>query len=311
MASQLLVIAWHNIESSWHYPARAGVGTRGFERQVRWLARAGTLVPLGETVADLLAGRPLPPRAIALTFDDGYRDNLELAVPILRRLGAPATFFLVPDLLEGKPRAWWELLGWGFANAGRPAVAWRERELATRGAAGQRSMALVADALKTLDREAREAEVAALLELLEPAGEPDIGRLFMDGDQARELLAAGMQVGSHSMHHAILRREAPEAQREDLAASRAWLAEALQVPIDLLAYPNGRWADFDEHTVAAAEAAGYLASVTTQAGRNLPGAAPHTLRRVVFEPQLGLAGMAMRRVKGRLPTRQVPASAGT
>ena len=311
MPSQLLVIAWHNIESTWHYPARAGVGTRGFERQVRWLARAGTLVPLGEAVADLLAGRPLPPRAIALSFDDGYLDNLELAVPILRRLGLPATFFLVPDLLEGKPRAWWELLGWGFANAGRAGVTWRERELATRGAAGHRSMLLVAEALKALDREAREAEAAALLELLEPAGEPDVAGLFMDGDHARKLVAAGMEVGSHSLHHAILGRETPADQREDLAASRAWLAAALDRPIELLAYPNGRWADFDEHTVAAAEAAGYLASFTTQAGRNLPGAAPHALRRVVFEPQLGLAGMAMRRVRGRLATRQVPAAAGT
>jgi peptidoglycan/xylan/chitin deacetylase (PgdA/CDA1 family) len=301
MAAQLLVVAWHNIEATWHYPAPPGAGLEGFERQLRWLRRACTVVPLTAAVADLLAGRPLPPRAVALTFDDGYLDNLELAVPVLRRLELPATFFLVPDLLEGKARGWWELLGWGFANAGRPSVAWRGTQLPTRGAAGERAMGTVAEALKELDRHERDAAVAALLDELEPAGEPGtaVQRLFMDADQARQLVAAGMEVGSHSMHHAILSREPAAAQLTDLTASRAWLQKELGVSADVLAYPNGRWADFDEHTVAAAEAAGHLASVTTQAGRNRPGAQPHALRRVVLEPHRGLVATLAQRVTGR------------
>jgi peptidoglycan/xylan/chitin deacetylase (PgdA/CDA1 family) len=312
MSSQLLVVAWHNIESTWHYPAPAGAGTRGFERQVSWLNRIGTVVPLGDAIASLRAGRPLPPLAIALTFDDGYVDNLELAVPILRRFGLPATFFLVPDLLDGKASAWWELLGWGFAHAGRASVEWRGAEFPTGGPAGARSLAVVAESLKHLDRLERDAVVAELLERLEPEGEPDVGRLFMDGDQAAQLVGAGMQVGSHSMHHAILGRETPEAQRVDLVQSRSWLERALDVPIDVLAYPNGRWADFDQHTVAAAEAAGYLASCTTQAGRNRPDVPAHAVRRVVFEPHRGFTGMALQRVRGRLGgSSQVPPSAGT
>ena len=312
MAHQLLVVAWHNIEATWHYPAPAGTGTRGFERQVRWLSRAGTVVPLREAVDSLLAGRRLPPRAVALTFDDGYLDNLELAVPILRRLGLPATFFLVPDLLDGKTSAWWELLGWGFAHAGRASIEWRGVEFPTGGAARASSLAAVAEALKGLDRLERDAAVAGLLERLEPDGDPDVRRLFMDGDQAGRLVAAGMQVGSHSMHHAILSRETPEAQRVDLSGSRSWLEGTLDVPVDVLAYPNGRWADFDEHTVAAAEAAGYLASCTTQAGRNRPDVSSHAVRRVVFEPQRGFAGMALQRVRGRLGAKsQAPPASAT
>jgi peptidoglycan/xylan/chitin deacetylase (PgdA/CDA1 family) len=301
VSAQLLVVAWHNIEATWHYPAPPGAGLKGFERQLRRLWRAGTVVPLTAAIADLLAGRPLPPRAVALTFDDGYLDNLELAVPVLRRLGLPATFFLVPDLLEGKARGWWELLGWGFAQAGRPSVPWRGAELPTRGAAGLRAMGTVAESLKELDRHARYAAVAALLEALEPVGEPApaVQRLFMDADQARQLVAGGMEVGSHSMHHAILSREPPASQQADLVASRAWLQRELAVPADVLAYPNGRWADFDQHTVAAAEAAGHLASVTTQAGRNRPGVAPHALRRVVLEPHRGLVAMAAQRLTAR------------
>ena len=70
----------------------------------------------------LADGRPLPARAAALTFDDGYRDNLELLVPALQRLGLPATVYLVPGLIERSARPWWETLAWAFRNAREPAL---------------------------------------------------------------------------------------------------------------------------------------------------------------------------------------------
>src|SRR5687768_2534006 len=118
MGGRLLILCWHNIEPTWSFPGTsAEAGRRGFERQVRFLRRWANVVPLRPALADLVEGRPLPPRAVALTFDDGYLDNYTVASPILRAAGLPATFFLVPGFLSGTAQAWWEDLGWAFAHA--------------------------------------------------------------------------------------------------------------------------------------------------------------------------------------------------
>ncbi|HKE98104.1 MAG TPA: polysaccharide deacetylase family protein [Actinomycetes bacterium] len=301
MPGQLLVFAWHNIERTWHYPAPPGAGARGFARQVATLKRMGTIVPLASALDTLAGGRPLPPRAIALTFDDGYADNLELAVPVLRRLEVPATFFLVPGILERRVRPWWEVLGWAFGRSGAGTLDWRGQGLPVQGEAGVRSMMRVAEQLKELDRAGRDAEVARLVELLEPAGSPEaVDRLFLDLDGARALAGHGFEVGSHSTHHAILSREPAADQQHDLAGSRRWLEAELDRPVPLLAYPNGRWADFDDATVAAARQAGHRHALTTQAGRNRPHTPPHALRRIVLEPHAGFAELAARRIRARL-----------
>src|SRR5262245_12380723 len=114
--SRLVVFAWHNVASTWFAPWVPDAGRQGLARQLAIVRRAFRVMPLSLALEDLYAGRPLPHRAAALTFDDGYRDNLEVAAPLLARLGLPATFFLVPSLLDGGP-AWWESAGWAFARS--------------------------------------------------------------------------------------------------------------------------------------------------------------------------------------------------
>src|SRR6266550_9463146 len=112
MSCRLRIFLWHNVDASWSFPSRSGTGPRGMERQFRFLRRVANVVPLRDALEALADGRDLPPRAVAITFDDGYRDNLEIAVPLLQRLGLPATFFLVPGILSGAVQPWWEALGW-------------------------------------------------------------------------------------------------------------------------------------------------------------------------------------------------------
>ena len=115
--SRLLVLGFHNVERTWRYPSPPGEGVRNFGRHLRILDRLANVVPLTDALDALAAGRPLPARAVALTFDDGYRDNLTLAAPILRRFDMPATIYLVPHFLSGLEHAWWERLGWAVRQA--------------------------------------------------------------------------------------------------------------------------------------------------------------------------------------------------
>jgi peptidoglycan/xylan/chitin deacetylase (PgdA/CDA1 family) len=293
MGSRLLVLGWHNVEPTWFFPAPPAAGRRGLAGQLAVLRRLANVVPLDPALAALAEGRPLPPRAVALTFDDGYRDSLQVAAPMLERLGLPATFFLVPGLLSRTTPPWWELVGWACQRAGRRQVAFEGRTVdlgdpARRGAAAD----LVAELVKRRDRAGREAAVAGFVAACEPDGTPDDDALFLDWDQAKALAARGFAIGSHTLHHAILAQQAPAEQAEDLSQSRRRLQERLAVPVDVLAYPNGTTADYDQTTVAAAARAGYAHAVTVIPGWNRPATPRYEIRRFLQRPERGPAGLA-------------------
>jgi peptidoglycan/xylan/chitin deacetylase (PgdA/CDA1 family) len=300
VADRLLVLAWHAADRTWGYPCRPGAGARGLAHQLRRLHRVAKVMPLEPALDALRAGRPLPPRAVALTFDDGYRDNLTVAVPILEDLGLPATFFLVPAILAGDMRPWWETLGWAFARAREHSVRWDGKLLPTQDQPGRHSVRWVTERLKTLDQAERERQVADLTGLLRPQGRPEDHCMFLDWAEARQLVRRGFSIGSHTMSHAILSRETVEVQAEELAESRRWLEAELDVPIRLLAYPNGRRFDYDASTVRCADRAGYRYALTMRPGLNRSATAPHELRRVVLEPQRGFCDTAARRVSAKL-----------
>jgi peptidoglycan/xylan/chitin deacetylase (PgdA/CDA1 family) len=286
MSSRLLILGWHNIEPTWSFHGTsAEAGRRGFERQVRLLRRWASVVPLGPALADLAAGRPLPSRAVALTFDDGYLDNATFAAPLLRDAGLTATFFLVPDFLSGAANAWWEELGRAFAGATAAELLWDgERFDLADPTARRAALASVAERLKNLDSRAREDAVGEISDRLRPPAPAGPQRLFMNWEEAGELLEAGHDIGSHTCSHPILSRELPDEQLRQLTESRQALEARFGRPVDLLAYPNGREGDFSAATMAMAEQAGYRYAVTTRAGLVRPGAAPHTAARLVVDP---------------------------
>jgi peptidoglycan/xylan/chitin deacetylase (PgdA/CDA1 family) len=309
LSDRLLILAWHNVEGTWHYPVPAGAGVRGLARQLAHLKELATVVPLAPAMEALRTGRPLPPRAVALTFDDGYEDNLRLAVPLLEKLRLPATFFLVPGLLSGDVRAWWEILAWGFQRTTRATVQWDGRVLPTRGRAGRGSQRWIMERLKSCDQAVRQRKVTTLLDLLEPEGEPNDRNLFLDWDGARELVRRGFSVGSHSLSHPILSQESPDEQLRDLVTSRRQLEAVLGVPMELLAYPNGTRADYNAETVHAAQQAGHTHAFGAHAGIIRPSTPPYAAPRMVMEPQRGFSRTLAQRVVAKIAPRRLPGAA--
>jgi peptidoglycan/xylan/chitin deacetylase (PgdA/CDA1 family) len=310
----MLVLGWHNVEGTPCFPSGPGEGLRGFRDQVDWLARFANVVPLRESLRAVAAGRPLPPRAVAITFDDGYRDNLDLAVPELERRGLPATFFLVPGLLDRRVEPWWETIAWAVSEA-TAAEATIDGERVTLGPRGHRRDARrrAEENLKRRDRAGRAAALAEMVAALAPLPRADLRELFLDWDGARALASRGFEIGSHSSHHAILSEESPEEQMTDLAESRAALEDGLGVPVTCVAYPNGSRADYDDATVAAAVVAGYENGITTRKGLNSKRTPRFEVRRVVVYPERGtrilqtLADVAWRRARRlRSPRAPVP-----
>ena len=311
MSRRLLVLAWHNVEpTSFFHGTSPAAARRAFERQIGFVRRWANVVPLRPALADLAAGRPLPPRAVALTFDDGYLDNLTVVAPLLRAADVPATFFLVTGFLSGDERAWWEELGWVFEQATAAELRWGGHTFHTSAPRARRAaLGVVADSLKTVDSRHRREAIDELRARLSPTG-PAPARRFMDWDEAGELLRQGHDIGAHTCGHPILSREDPSVQLRELVESRQQLSARFQRPVDVLAYPNGQPPDYSEETVRLVREAGYAFAVTTRRRRAGAATAPLEVPRLVMTPELDARqvlskgfGVARRTLRSRRATR--------
>jgi peptidoglycan/xylan/chitin deacetylase (PgdA/CDA1 family) len=212
---------------------------RLFDEQIQQLADCFNIIPLSDAVRALDGGR-LPPRAACITFDDGYADNAEVALPILLRHGVPATFFVAAGVLDGG-RMWndtvielvrlapGELLDLNEIGMGRFEI----------GTIPQRRQAIEAliDKLKYLPMEARQAKVDEVCALI-PVVPPD--DLMMTSEQIRELHAAGMEIGGHTVNHPILARVEDRVAAAEIGNGKEMLEGVIHAPVRLFAYPNGK-----------------------------------------------------------------------
>lgn len=287
MSKRLLVLGWHNVAGTYAFPSSGEAGRKGFAQQMRVLARTTNVLALDDALERLAGGAPMPSRAVAITFDDGYADNLTLAVPILEHLGLPATFFLVPGLLSGESDPWWETLGWAIFSSPLDTFDWEDITF-TLGDDGARGSAYdrLVPLLKFRPRADRDAAMTALLAMLSPQGEPP--RLFMDWSGARELVRRGFSVQSHTCTHPVLSQETPAEQQRELVEARKQLEEELSIEISTLAYPHGGPPDYDAHTLKAASAAGYSWGITTREGFTTRDTAPLEILRCVVYPERGV-----------------------
>lgn len=231
-----------------------------FARHLDWLVEAFRVLPLGEIAARLRAGRPLPERACAITFDDGWRDNSEHALPALEARGLPATVFAVTGRV-GTPGGFWadEVVR---RMQTLPAPARREvaLSLGVSAPAADPCPALL-DSLKELPAQALERSLGRIREATSDAPPPE--RELLDWDELERMARAGVAFESHGVSHAALVGLGPEALEAELRGALRHLRERGHARDGILAYPFGLW----NATVAtAARRAGYTAAFTTARG---------------------------------------------
>ncbi|MEF9942620.1 MAG: polysaccharide deacetylase family protein [Burkholderiaceae bacterium] len=250
-----------------------------FEDRLRWLASVFTVLPLAEAVDRLRAGR-LPPRAAAITFDDGYRDNIEVAAPILQRLGLTATFFVADGYLDGGRMfndSVYEALRRLPAGEIELPVPERTRvvidSMASRRAAADR----ILPTLKYRPLAEREGVCQQLAAL---ATSPLPTDLMMSSSQVAQLVEQGMEVGGHTVNHPILAALETAAAEREITANQARLEAIVGRPLKLFAYPNGGpGRDYTCAHVAMVRQAGYAAAVSTSVGVATAATDPYQLPR--------------------------------
>ncbi|HSW08976.1 polysaccharide deacetylase family protein [Aquabacterium sp.] len=239
-----------------------------FDAICGWLAAWFNVLPLDQAVARLDAAS-LPPRALAITFDDGYADNHDVALPILQRHGLCATFFVATGFLDGG-RMWNDTVIESLRRTplarldlDRLALPLGAHDTATPAQRRQAIDTLIGR-IKYLDIDARQNlvdDIAACAQVAPPTD------LMMSSPQVRAMRAAGMGIGAHTVSHPILARLQPDAARAEMRASKQALEALLGEPVRLFAYPNGKpGEDYSPQSVALARELGFEAAVSTAWG---------------------------------------------
>jgi peptidoglycan/xylan/chitin deacetylase (PgdA/CDA1 family) len=237
-----------------------------FERHMGWVRDWFNVLPLSEAIDALFAGR-IAPRALAITFDDGYADNEEVAAPILHRLGLPATFFVATGYLNGScmwnDRVIEAVRSTRKSQLDLIALQLGSHSLADFGARRAAIDALLAG-IKHAEPRRREELVAAIEESAAGAPAP---RLMMSDQQVRALRSMGMEIGAHTVSHPILARLDAAAAKAEIGQSKEMLQGLLREPVDLFAYPNGvPMQDYGVDHAAMARQCGFSAAVSTAWG---------------------------------------------
>ena len=264
--ARLLVFIFHRVlPESDHLRPNEPTGAQ-FDWMMDLISRSFNVLPFGRAVA-LLNGGELPAASACITFDDGYQDNFSVALPVLRRYGLPATFFISTGFLGGG-RMWNDdvieaVRAWPSERADWSDLGLDRYDLHT----AEQRLAAVSAVLGRLRYFPHEQRAQTAREISRRAGIDDRCGLMMSADEVRAIRQAGMEVGGHTHSHPILSSLDDGDAYAEIVRGKSELEAILGEPVDVFAYPNGNPSrDLAAAHVEMVREAGFVAAATTQSG---------------------------------------------
>ena len=293
--NSLLVVNYHRIgdaDTAAYAPQVFSATAEEFQAQMEFIAHRLHPVTLDQALAwveksgveksgvekngvEQKNANPRPRCHTLVTFDDGYLDNFEVATPILRKLGMQGVFFLPTSFIGTFGLPWWDSIAYIVRNAANRRFSLQypaplSVDIEASGlfdATYSVQNAYKLPAMKDEPRFLRELETAA------GCSRPDISeeRCFMNWDEARRMIHAGMAIGAHTHTHRLLASLSEGEQLEELTGCRGILRQNTGFDPTALAYPVGLQSSFTDRTKAIAAQAGFRAAFSFYGGVNHPG----------------------------------------
>jgi peptidoglycan/xylan/chitin deacetylase (PgdA/CDA1 family) len=260
------------------------ISQMAFDAQLRYLGKHYSVVSLDEVAAMLRGECPTRSGVIALTFDDGYRDNYTQAWPILARYSMPATIFVTVGPLEGEVSLWTEEIRAALGASSSQtldleSMGWGSWPLTT-DAEKLDCLHAVKQRLKAVPDAERQRALREIIQRLCPQRKVGEQGPMLTWDMVREMSKGGFTIGAHTMSHKILTQIAPEEVDWEIRESKHRIEQRLGEPSRHFAYPNGTRADWDSQTQEAVKQAGFETACTTIRGTNPAKQDLYALRRL-------------------------------
>jgi peptidoglycan/xylan/chitin deacetylase (PgdA/CDA1 family) len=296
------VLMFHNVghpPQTDYLPGHMKIGERRLARLLSLLAASGYRTM---TVADMLAAferDELPTDRVVLSFDDGYRDNHDVLLPLLEQHGATATVYVQTGPMKGRlnwlhhyfwvlhrvgPRALGEMLAQGVERA---SLQEELRGLSSNVAAAEYSLKRL---LKyEITPEDRDRLLAQAFREIGGEDEALAREVYLGPAECRALDAAGVELGAHTVNHLVLSSLDATQQRLEIEGSMRDLESWLGHPVTTFAYPYGRTWDYNDETLGILQELGFRGALTAMPGLNDPATERMALRRLAVNEQTPLA----------------------
>lgn len=299
-AGRLCILSYHRILAVPDPLIDSDPDLDTFRWQMRLLAECFNVLPLHDAV-EMMEKDRMPPRAVAITFDDGYRSFHELALPVLVEHNLPSTVFVTTGHMHDKSSMWNDMileavrrlppvpLDVGLLGLEDLGV----RELPMRTYDDRRRTAyLLTERCKYLAPHERAAFTGKLQRLADVPLKED---LMLSADMLRSMRQQQVEIGGHTVSHPILARIGDDDARREIVDNKRELEAIIGAPLRMFAYPNGkRRADYTPAHVRILEEAGYSAAFNTETGAatrkhprfELPRARPWDATPLMFATRL-------------------------
>lgn len=263
------------------------VSPETLDLHVTELKRRFELVHLDDWLRRAKAGQALPRLACAITFDDGWRDNYDHALPVLQKHGAPATIFLVASYVGTTQRFWpnrlMDLIRTEFSQPDSIPFPAKLREIIDPVLARARQLGKIdSDMIDPIVQHAlgfNESEVRELVEMSEEKNyEMKVERDTLNQEEIAELASSGLvRFGSHSAtHYRLDESVSDEVLMAEIVQSRTTLQEICHQPIDLFCFPNG----VSCPSAVSLASRHYLGALSTAIGWHTAGSDPYLIPRI-------------------------------
>jgi len=242
------------------------VDARQFRRHMGLISRHCRVFPLPEALDRLHTDR-LPERSVCITFDDGYRDNAEIALPILQTLGVNATFFIATGYLDGGIM-FNDAIIEAIRHYAHDSLDLSRHDLGCHPVSSDEQKADAIDRLLPLVKYLPQMDRQQIAQEIADNSSQSLPReIMMTREQLLRLHDSGMSIGAHTRTHPILARVADDKAFSEITLGKQDLEDLIGEPIRLFAYPNGKMgSDYDHRHVNMVRQAGFEAAVSTNHG---------------------------------------------
>ncbi|MCW8921773.1 MAG: polysaccharide deacetylase family protein [Sedimenticola sp.] len=277
--AKLSILNYHRVHSELDPINPGEVDAEAFNWQMDLISRNFNILKLGEAALLLKQGK-LPERSLCVTFDDGYADNVDVALPILQHYSVPTTFFIATGYLDGG-MMWNDVVIECIRKIPSDYIDLSEKKLGKYNLNNwdERHAAYseIVKKIKHLSQSKRQELVEWLSSFVIAAELPE---LMMTSNQVQLLHECGMEIGGHTVSHPILSCIPDEQAEREIADGKRRLEEIIQDSVKVFAYPNGKpGQDYLPKHVNMVERLGFDAAVSTKWGVSTVKTDKNQLRR--------------------------------
>jgi CelD/BcsL family acetyltransferase involved in cellulose biosynthesis/peptidoglycan/xylan/chitin deacetylase (PgdA/CDA1 family) len=266
------IFIYHRINDDYD-PFLPAVPVDAFRRQMEFLKKHFPILGLNE-----VANNSFPPNekyCVAITFDDGYRDNFVCAFPVLKALNLPATIFLTTGCIDAAELPWYDQVSWAFKLTMQPSLqlshlggpAGRLETRPERLHAMNKTLAW----LRSISQGDRLRYIPQVLDTLRVPAHLATPNSMLSWEEVRQMQKHNISFGAHTVSHPVLAKVNIDELEAEIVGSKNKIQEKLQQPVEHFAYPFGQPSDVSVEAKQAVQRAGFSTAATTVWGFNRPG----------------------------------------